>query len=133
MHYRERGLLAPVGTSSPRSRAFEVTIFVEQTRVDTAQASLPEHKARVAAREKILRLLCQGPLRWSEMQTALGLMTNEARYACEWLMDHSYIAPMKLVRGAARSVDALWTLGDRGRAWAARNGALAGEGGPLRN
>jgi len=61
------------------------------------------------------------------MQNAMGLLTDEARFACEWLMDHSYIAPMKLVRGAARSVDALWTLGDRGRAWAARNCALASE------
>jgi hypothetical protein len=67
------------------------------------------------------------------MQTALGLLTNEARYACEWLMDHSYIAPMKLVREAARSVDALWTLGDRGRAWAQRNGGLGGEGAHLQN
>jgi hypothetical protein len=94
-------------------------------------AHLPDHQAHVVARERILRLLCQRPLRWAEMQTALGLLTDEARFACEWLMDHSYIAPMKLVRDAA--LDALWTLGDRGRAWALRNGALAGEGAHFRN
>jgi len=102
--------------------------------VDTAQLSLPrtpalsEHQARVVARERILRLLCQRPLRWAEMQDALGLLTNEARFACEWLMDHGYIAPMNSAREATRSMDALWTLGDRGRAWAMRNGALAPEG-----
>lgn len=105
----------------------EPAISTWSRRVETA------HQSRVAARERILRLLCQRPLRWAEMQDALGLLTNEARLACEWLMDHSYIAPMKLVREAARSVDALWTLGDRGRAWALRNGALASEGARLRN
>jgi hypothetical protein len=82
----------------------------------------PDPAAIVAARERILRLVGRKPLSWSELQNALGLLTNEARLACEWLMDHSYIAPMRMVR--ARSVEAVWTLGDRGVAWARRNGAL---------
>jgi hypothetical protein len=87
----------------------------------------PDRNAPVVARERILRLLgmTPRPLRWAELQNALGLLTNEARFACEWLMDHGYIAPTRLVMDAARSVEAFWTLGDRGRAWAIRNGALA--------
>jgi hypothetical protein len=78
----------------------------------------------VIARERILRLLGMNsrPLRWAELQNALGLLTNEARTACEWLMDHGYIAPIRIMEGA---VEVLWTLGDRGRTWATRNGALA--------
>ena len=81
-------------------------------------------EAPAVARERILRLLGKAPrpLRWAELQNALGLLTNEARSASEWLMDHGYIAPIRLVEGA---VEAAWTLGDRGRAWAKRNGALA--------
>ncbi|MEJ1961612.1 MAG: hypothetical protein WDO56_08745 [Gammaproteobacteria bacterium] len=84
-------------------------------------------EAPVAARERILRLLgmTQRPLRWAELQGALGLLTNDARIASEWLMDHGYIAPISLVKGAARSVEALWTLADKGRAWARDHGALA--------
>jgi len=81
----------------------------------------------VAARERILRVLGSAPrpLRWAELQNALGLLTNEARAACEWLMDQGYIAPTQLIKGAARSVEAFWTLGEKGRVWAQRNGALA--------
>jgi hypothetical protein len=81
----------------------------------------------VAAREQILRVLgmASRPLRWAELQGALGLLTNEARSACEWLMDHGYIAPMAFVKGAASSVEALWTLGDKGREWAREHGALS--------
>jgi hypothetical protein len=78
------------------------------------------------ARESILRLVGEGPRRWAELQNALGLLTNEAKTACEWLMDHSYIAPlgapMTPARLQSRSTDVLWTLGDRGQAWARRNG-----------
>jgi hypothetical protein len=83
-----------------------------------------------AARERILRLLgmTQRPLRWIELQGALGLLTTEARMACEWLMDHGYIAPTELVKGAAaRSAEVLWTLGEKGLAWAKVHGALATE------
>jgi hypothetical protein len=87
----------------------------------------PEPVSPVAARERILRVLGSAPrpLSWAELQNALGLLTNEARVACEWLMDHGYIAPTQLIKDAARSVEAFWTLGDRGLAWARRNGALA--------
>ena len=86
-----------------------------------------EHETLVAAREHILRLLgmAQRPLRWTELQNALGLLTNEARSACEWLMDYGYIAPIRLVQGATRSVEATWTLDQKGRTWARQNGALA--------
>jgi hypothetical protein len=90
-----------------------------------------EHKATVAAREQILRTVgtARRPLRWAELQNALGLLTDDARTACEWLLDHGYLAPMKLVKDRARSVDeAVWTLGDRGRAWAKRHGALSMDG-----
>ncbi len=110
------------------SRRVEIArLSLPESQARHQNQALPDHQARVAARERILRLLCQRPLRWAEMQDALGLLTNEARFACEWLMDHGYIAPMTLVRGAAQSADALWTLGDRGRAWALRNGALVRE------
>ena len=83
--------------------------------------------AAVAARESILRLLAMTsrPLRWVELQGALGILTNDARIACEWLMDHGYIAPVTLMKEAVRSVEALWTLADKGRAWAQDHGALA--------
>jgi hypothetical protein len=68
------------------------------------------------------------PLRWAELQNALGLLTHDARVACEWLMDHGYLAPMQLAGDATRSTEAVWTLGDRGRAWARRNGALTRNG-----
>ena len=97
---------------------------------DLARGSRNELDVLVAARERILRVLGMTgrPLRWTELQSALGLLTNEARSACEWLMDQGYIAPIKLVKEATRSVEALWTLGDKGRAWAMRNGALGTAG-----
>lgn len=80
----------------------------------------------VAARERVLRILgmAQRPLRWTELTNALGIVSDEARTACEWLMDYGYIAPIRLANGAARSVEALWTLADKGCAWARQNGAL---------
>jgi hypothetical protein len=95
----------------------------------TASNGRPDHESVVAARERILRLvgMTPRPLRWAELQNALGLLTHDARLACEWLMDHGYIAPMEMARDAACSMEAVWTLGDRGRAWARRNGALTAE------
>ena len=97
---------------------------------DSARRGWHEHEALVAARERILRLLgmTQRPLRWAELQGALGLLTNEARLASEWLMDHGYIAPTALAKGAARSAEALWVLAEKGRQWARSHGALAAEG-----
>jgi hypothetical protein len=96
----------------------------------TVRNARPEHQSVVVARERILRLVgtTPRPLRWAELQNALGLLTQDARLACEWLMDHGYIAPMQMAKGAARSMEAVWTLGDRGRAWAKRNGALGFDG-----
>jgi hypothetical protein len=90
----------------------------------------PEDRSVVAARERILRLVGMSPrpLRWAELQDALGLLTHDARLACEWLMDHGYLAPMQVVRDSSRPIEAVWTLGDRGRAWARRNGALTFDG-----
>ena len=102
--------------------------------METGTALAPRHSAPqlqwsdpVASRERILRVLGSAPrpLRWAELQNALGLFTNEARSACEWLMDHGYIAPTALMQGAQRSVEAFWTLADKGRAWAIKHGALA--------
>ena len=89
-----------------------------------------EFESLVASRERILRLLgmAQRPLRWAELQSALGLRANDARSASEWLMDHGYIAPTALVKEAPRSAEALWALAEKGRAWAKLNGALATEG-----
>ncbi len=85
-----------------------------------------EHETIVYVRERVLRVLgmTRRPMRWSELTNALGLVSNEVRTACEWLMDHGYIAPTRLASGAVRSVEALWTLGDRGIAWARAHGAL---------
>lgn len=79
-----------------------------------------EYESIVDARESVLRLLgmTQRPLRWAELQNALGLLTQEAGAACEWLMDHGYIAPVRMAR------EALWTLGEKGREWALKHGAL---------
>jgi DNA-binding IclR family transcriptional regulator len=87
---------------------------------------LNEHETPVATRERVLRILgmTRRPMRWSELTNALGLLSSEVRTACEWLMDHGYIAPTRLANGALRSVEALWTLGDRGIEWARANGAL---------
>jgi hypothetical protein len=96
--------------------------------IDNSRGNWPEQRSLVAARERILRILgmTQRPLRWMELTSALGVLSDEARGACEWLMDHGYIAPIRLANGAAKSVEALWTLADKGFAWARLNGALAG-------
>lgn len=86
----------------------------------------PQLDAPVSARERVLRLLgmTRRPLRWAELTNALGYLSDEARTACEWLMDHGYIAPIRIANDAARSVEALWTLAEKGLAWARLNGAL---------
>ncbi len=84
----------------------------------------PEQHTRASAREHILRIVgaAQRPLRWAELTSALGSLTDEVRIECEWLMDHGYIAPVRVRDDAARPREALWTYGDRGLAWARRNG-----------
>lgn len=85
----------------------------------------PEQRTRAFARERILRVLgtTQRPLRWAELTDVLGALTDEARTECEWLMDHGYIAPIRGRDEATSASEALWTFGDRGLAWANRNGA----------
>ncbi len=89
-----------------------------------------EIEALIAARERILQLLggTQRPLRWAEIQNALGFFTAEARLASEWLMDHDFIAPIALAKDAARSAEALWGLAEKGRDWAINHGTLAPAG-----
>jgi hypothetical protein len=107
-------------------------VVAVESRVEsgTVRNIRPEHESVVAARERILRLvgMAPRPLRWAELQSALGLLTQDARLACEWLMDHGYLAPMQMARDPTRPMEAVWTLGDRGRAWAKRNGALTRDG-----
>ena len=85
----------------------------------------PEQHTRAFARERILRVLgtTQRPLRWAELTGVLGSLDDETRAECEWLMDHGYIAPVRIRDDAARAGEALWTFGDRGLVWARRNGA----------
>ena len=71
--------------------------------------------------------MTQRPLRWAELTNALGVLSDDARTACEWLMDHGYITPVRVANAAAR--EALWTLADKGFAWARLNGALAPQSG----
>lgn len=104
------------------SPTFRGVTALEPTAVPVSLAPL----SPAAARERILRVLGSAPrpLKWVELQNSLGLLTNDARSASEWLMDQGYIAPTQLDRGAARSAEAFWTLGDKGRAWARRNGVV---------
>lgn len=92
---------------------------------DSPRSRWPEQRTRASARERILRALAttQRPLRWAELTSALGSLTDEVRAECEWLMDHGYIAPVRTREDAARAGEALWTFGDRGLVWAKRNGA----------
>ena len=87
---------------------------------------MEEHESVVHMRERVLRILGmnRGPMHWSELTSALGLLSSDVRSACEWLMDYGYIAPIRIATGTLRSVEALWSLGDRGVEWARANGAL---------
>jgi hypothetical protein len=95
-----------------------------------SRSSWPEQRIRAFTRERILRILgtTQRPLRWAELTEVLGTLSEEGRTECEWLMDHGYIAPIRgrgsaVQEAAADENEALWTFGDRGLAWANRNGA----------
>jgi hypothetical protein len=90
---------------------------------NTLRSHLPEQRTRASVRERILRALgtAQRPLRWAELTSALGSLSDEIRMECEWLMDHGYIAPVR-PDSTAHASEALWTYGDRGLAWARRNG-----------
>ena len=55
--------------------------------------------------ERILRVLgmTQRPLKSGELEMALGLVSNEARTACQWLDDNGYIeCTVRVSRAAAQ-------------------------------
>ena len=85
-----------------------------------------EHETPVELRERVLHLLgtARRPMRWVELTNALGLLSNDAHTACEWLMGHGYILPISVTIAAGRSAEAFWTLSDKGHAWAKVNDAL---------
>jgi hypothetical protein len=85
---------------------------------------MTDNTLQVSTREYILRLLGMAPrpLRWAEMTDALEHLSNDARVACEWLMDHGYITPLRVVDGARRTVEAVWTLADKGLEWVSASG-----------
>jgi predicted ArsR family transcriptional regulator len=74
--------------------------------------------------ERILRVLglTSRPLQSGEIESALGLLANDARRAFEWLVDHGYISTVRGRTPAQRSP--LWSLADKGRMWARGQGAL---------
>jgi hypothetical protein len=117
----ERLLRKSTPIRSTSSTLFDGVMMMEST--DTLRSQWPEQRTRASARERILRALgtAERPLRWAELTSALGSLTDEIRIECEWLMDHGYIAPLRGA-GAERAGEALWTYGDRGLAWARRNG-----------
>ena len=84
-------------------------------------------KAPSATHERILRLLgmTQRPLRSGELESALGLVTHEARSACGWLTENGYItSTVRMGRAAAHWARTFWSLADKGRSWARAQGAL---------
>lgn len=84
-----------------------------------------------AASERVLRLLgmTQRPLRWAELQGACGLRTHEFRLTWDWLLDNGYVAPTAPTHEASsRAVEAVWSLADKGRAWARDHDALMAHG-----
>ncbi|MEJ0038900.1 MAG: hypothetical protein WDO68_23010 [Gammaproteobacteria bacterium] len=92
---------------------------------NTTRTPWPEQRTRAFTRERILSVLgtTQRPLRWAELTEALGVLTDEGRMECEWLMDHGYIAPVRNRDEASRATETLWTFGERGLAWAKHHGA----------
>jgi hypothetical protein len=80
-----------------------------------------------ATHERILRVLgiTQRPLKSGELETALGLVANEARTACQWLDDNGYIeCTVRVSKAAAPRAMTFWSLADKGRLWAKDQGAL---------
>jgi len=68
--------------------------------------------------ERVLRLLgmTQRPLKSGELANALGLISAEARGACQSLIEHGYVT--------RRRIQATWSLSSKGRNWAKEQGAL---------
>jgi predicted ArsR family transcriptional regulator len=80
-----------------------------------------------ATHQRILRVLgmTQRPLKSGELEMALGMFTNEARSACQWLTDNGYIErTVRIGRAAAQRAMTFWSLADKGRLWAKDQDAL---------
>jgi DNA-binding IclR family transcriptional regulator len=75
--------------------------------------------------ERVLRLLgmTQRPLKSGELASALGLISTEARGACQSLIEHGYVTK-RGVRLRARDAMATWALSSKGRSWAREQGVL---------
>lgn len=90
-------------------------------------ADSTQHSAPIATHERILRVLgmAQRPLKSGELEMALGLVSNEARTACQWLDDNGYIeCTVRIGKAAAQRAMTFWSLADKGRLWAKDQGAL---------
>lgn len=94
----------------------------------TSDASLSADSEPGATHERILRVLglTRRPLQSGEIESALGLLANDARRAFEWLTDNGYISTVRGRSPAQRSP--LWSLADKGRLWAKGQGALMAGG-----
>lgn len=80
-----------------------------------------------AIHQRILRVLgmTQRPLKSGELEMALGLVTTEARSACQWLDENGYIErTVRIGKAAAQRAMTFWSLADKGRMWARDQGAL---------
>jgi hypothetical protein len=88
----------------------------------------PSLRAPSSTHERILRLLgmTRRPLRSGELESALGLVTQEARSACSWLTENGYISSTVRMGKAAAAhwARTFWSLADKGRSWARAQGAL---------
>lgn len=75
--------------------------------------------------ERLLRLLGMSnrPLNSCELQRALALTAHEARSACRWLIDEGYIVGTP-TQASSEETATVWSLAERGRAWAQDQGAL---------
>lgn len=92
-----------------------------------ASRSVASLKAPSATHERILRLLgmTQRPLRSGELENALGLVSGEARSACNWLTQNGYItSTVRMRKAAAHWARTFWSLAAKGRSWARAQGAL---------
>jgi predicted ArsR family transcriptional regulator len=95
--------------------------MIKDPRMSTSDT---DFAAPSATHERILRVLglTRRPLQSGEIESALGLLGNDARRAFEWLTDHGYIST---VRGRATTQRSpFWSLADKGRMWAKGQGAL---------
>jgi DNA-binding IclR family transcriptional regulator len=86
----------------------------------------PSDEILAATDERVLRLLgiTQRPLKSGELANALGMVSSEARGACQSLIEHGFVTRRR-IRLSARDAIATWALSSKGREWARGQGALA--------